>query len=277
MATSTPETSRARFTFGRGDRYWIGCGILTHRPADAVRYSTTRGFPDFRILYLIEGGGEYVSTAGERHPLKPGSLIIRQPDIDHTVTHERGRAWSEFYMVIPPFLATSFQESGVIPSRDFYDIGIDDDSRAAIAGIIRVVQEARSCSAVFAEVCGLFEYFTRREIINSGRADDARRIEQAKNLLTRDLGRSLSMEDVARRIGMGYETFRRMFKDAVGVAPKEYRLRKKLARAETLLMDRRYSVSAVSEMLGYPDVFCFSRQFRAHLHMTPREYRRMFG
>ncbi|MBI4976650.1 MAG: helix-turn-helix transcriptional regulator [Spirochaetes bacterium] len=267
---------RVRFYFGKKDEHFIGAGFLRYPARHAHRHGIEKGHPDFRFLYLLEGGGMYGRPDGERIPIAPGDLVCRRPDIDHAILPEKNRLWREFYFVLPPFLYTMFQEADLIPKQDLSRIRCDASMRTAMETVIASVQHARSFAALLPDIADFMTFIKTR---TDGAYMDKRErvmIAKAKRMLSSGVERTLSMETVARSVGMEYDAFRKRFKEITGMAPKEYRMRKKLAAAADMLLDGQMSVSAISEQLGYPDIFCFSRQFKSHFHCTPREYRRIY-
>lgn len=52
-------------------------------------------------------------------------------------------------------------------------------------------------------------------------------IEAACDMLSQNLDEEISLEELARSLQIGYETFRKVFKKQTGVSPARYRTRKK--------------------------------------------------
>ncbi|MBN8215547.1 MAG: helix-turn-helix transcriptional regulator [Spirochaetes bacterium] len=277
MPPSPPEIlfdERHRFQYGKSAEFYVAAGRLRFPAPDAKRLATRKGFPDFRFMYLLEGGGTFVSPRGERLRLSPGDLVCRRPRLDHQMLPDGGKLWREFYLVLPPTLAAAFEEAGLLPEGDYHPLGLDASMERAMAGIGAAVRGARSFAPLLSELGDFLSFIKQRTERTRLGAAELRRIEQAKGILSQGLEENLSMRQLSRRLGLDYDLFRKRFKAATGMAPKEFRLRKKLAAAAAMLTEGDTSVSSVSEALGYPDVFCFSRQFKAHFHSTPSEYRR---
>jgi AraC-like DNA-binding protein len=266
---------RLRFYYGKGQEKYIATGILRFPARFAKRLATRTGFSDFRYMYLLEGGGTYVSPRGDRVRLAPGDLLCRRPNLAHQVLPDANRLWREFYLVLPSPLAAAFDDADLLPGGDRHAICLDDSMKRAMAAVCDAVRRARSLVPLLSELGEFLSFVKRRTAQTHLDSADLERLERAKTWLEQDLDQKLPMTQVAARLGMDYEVFRKRFREATGMAPKEYRLRKKLAVAAALLSERRHSIVAVSEALGYPDLFCFSRQFKAHFLCTPSAYRRV--
>jgi len=99
-------------------------------------------------------------------------------------------------------------------------------------------------------------------------------VEEACRLLGRELAQRLSVPALAARLGMGYERFRKVFRERVGTSPGDYRIRRRLERARAMLVAGEMSVKEVAYVLGYPNAFAFSRQFAKFTGAPPSHFLR---
>jgi len=88
-----------------------------------------------------------------------------------------------------------------------------------------------------------------------------------------DKGYQLDYTDLARSLGMGLSTLRRRFAQATGQSLHAYVLDARLAAACQWLRDTDLPIKTIASMLGYRDVYFFSRQFHEKIGVTPRAYR----
>lgn len=85
----------------------------------------------------------------------------------------------------------------------------------------------------------------------------------------------ISVAEAASVSGMSTVHFGRLFKSVYHTTPIKYITSLRMERAKELLAhDRQSTVSKISEMCGYSDVFYFSKVFRKELGITPGAYRR---
>lgn len=80
-------------------------------------------------------------------------------------------------------------------------------------------------------------------------------------------------EELARRSGVSYSYYKRIFIARYGVPPSRYILSLKMNRARALLLSTPYSVGQIAALLGYEDPAYFSRQFRAETGSSPLQFR----
>lgn len=84
----------------------------------------------------------------------------------------------------------------------------------------------------------------------------------------------ISVVMLAEQAGMSVRHFTRVFTAAHGTSPFAYMTNLRLARAKSLLADGDMSVTDVAFSCGYSDSNYFSRLFRTHCGMSPKDYRR---
>jgi AraC-like DNA-binding protein len=86
-------------------------------------------------------------------------------------------------------------------------------------------------------------------------------------------GRPHLVTRLARRAGYSVDHFSRVFAAMTGRRPRDFVIEARIRRAGQLLAETSLTAGQIAEMLGYHDVFHFSRQFRAKLGRTPTAWR----
>ena len=74
--------------------------------------------------------------------------------------------------------------------------------------------------------------------------------------------------------GVSYSYFKRLFIMKFQLSPIKYITKKRISYACDLLVSSKYSVSDISSMTGYSDVYYFSRVFKENTGMSPSEYKK---
>ncbi len=86
--------------------------------------------------------------------------------------------------------------------------------------------------------------------------------------------RTITLGEMAAMAGMSIPYFCVRFKNAFGLPPMECLIQHRLHRAAHLLFDRNLTVSEVAAQTGYNDLFHFSKMFKKHFGVGPREMRK---
>jgi len=85
------------------------------------------------------------------------------------------------------------------------------------------------------------------------------------------------IEKLSEMCGINSTYFARLFADKFGLSPKEYVIELKMRRARELLSQEKYSVSEIGSLLGYSDVYHFSKSFKSSVGVPPTEWRSSLG
>lgn len=98
--------------------------------------------------------------------------------------------------------------------------------------------------------------------------------KEAVAFVERNYRRGITVDDMADACRLNRSYFSRVFRETMGMKPKEYLISYRMTQAETLLRDINKSIAEVAELVGYNDQLSFSRSFR-HIHgISPSEWRK---
>ncbi len=79
----------------------------------------------------------------------------------------------------------------------------------------------------------------------------------------------IDFEHVAALCNMSYSYFRRLFSVCMGISPAKYITNKKIEYAKDLLESGYYTVSEVSDIVGFNDIYYFSHSFKNIIGFPP--------
>lgn len=91
---------------------------------------------------------------------------------------------------------------------------------------------------------------------------------QSNPELFRNLG------DMCREISISADYLIRQFRRCLGVTPIELLIQSRIETARAMLSVSNLSIKQVAARLRYSDSFCFSRQFKSRVGVSPSRYRR---
>lgn len=83
----------------------------------------------------------------------------------------------------------------------------------------------------------------------------------------------LRVADLAALVGLSEDYFVRRFRQAYGMPPKSWLVRRRINHAALRLDESDDPITLVARRFGYPDGFLFSRQFKSVLGVSPRAWR----
>lgn len=128
--------------------------------------------------------------------------------------------------------------------------------------------------------CKALLYAILEELLQSARETmlDSKEesIEFLIDYIQDNLDKSLTVFQLAEKVGMDSRQLHYLFLKRMGISPKKYLIRCKMKRAKELLENENYSISRISDMVGYEDPLHFSRIFKKNMGISPNLYRSNF-
>ena len=83
---------------------------------------------------------------------------------------------------------------------------------------------------------------------------------------------TLSIQEIAKQANMSEQHFRRLFKEAYGISPKQYLIELRINQAKQMLLESAASVTCIAENCGFSSVYYFCYVFKSITNQTPTEY-----
>lgn len=81
-----------------------------------------------------------------------------------------------------------------------------------------------------------------------------------------------SLSDICSQFLLGKTQLCKIFRESTGSSPMEYYTHLKIEEAKKLLREKEYSVSQISDLLGYSSIHIFSRAFKKAVGLSPTAY-----
>jgi AraC-like DNA-binding protein len=101
----------------------------------------------------------------------------------------------------------------------------------------------------------------------------ARRFLAVQEFIQARMREPITLADMAAVAGLHPAYFSDRFAELVGVRPMEYLVRRRIERAQFLLLTTPVPIKAIAHEVGLPDAGHFSRVFSSHCGASPTSYR----
>jgi len=102
-----------------------------------------------------------------------------------------------------------------------------------------------------------------------------RRLQRVLSHIRENIGRDLSVTELAQVVGMSQYYFSKLFKMSTGTTPHQYVMRQRVERAQELLRESPMPLSEVATQVGFETQSHFTSVFRKLVGATPKHYREM--
>jgi AraC-like DNA-binding protein len=94
-------------------------------------------------------------------------------------------------------------------------------------------------------------------------------IAKAVELLRKDFDRPLSIESIARELGMSSSGFHHHFKAITDMSPLQFQKQLRLQEARRLMLGENLDAAGAGYRVGYYDASHFSRDYKRHFGVSP--------
>ena len=99
-------------------------------------------------------------------------------------------------------------------------------------------------------------------------------VSEIRQYLSSHYAEKISLDLIARNMYLSSAYISKIFKEETGEAPINYLIKMRLERARIQLeSDNGQSIKAISNSVGYDDVYYFSKLFKKYYGMSPVHYR----
>ena len=98
--------------------------------------------------------------------------------------------------------------------------------------------------------------------------------ELIKEYMQNNIYSSLTLKDVCQNFMVGKSQLSKLFKENTGKSLMEYYNTLKIMESKRLIREEKYSISEISDMLGYSSIHIFSRAFKKAVGFSPTAYKK---
>lgn len=242
-------------------------------------FSEERGriLDEYQLLYITKGQGTFRSHSLP-HPVrvKAGSLFLLFPGEWHSYKPDPETGWKEYWIGFKGSQMDNWVNNGFFsPRNPVWHVGLKSDIVALYNDAIETASKQESgfqqrLGGLVSHLMGLARFYNRNEAFS----EVAEQINRAKILISEQF-RTITPEDLADQLYMGYSNFRRIFKEYTGFAPAKYIQEVRMNRVKEALTNTSLTIKQIAFDMGYENEDYFFTAFRRIAGMTPMEYREM--
>lgn len=219
-------------------------------------------------LGAIETGHCDFSCDRERHRAAAGDIVVMRPGAIHTAgVSVQGFAMRMIYLA-PDWASAAMgwparQQPGTVQTTRH---------APALARALCDAVDRRDAAALRPRIVEAFQLATSGPVAEAagGAARDPRVQSLCGELAQLD-ATELDLASLARRIGVSREHLHRLFRDAVGLSPRDYSRCARIHQAKRMLR-RGQRIGDTAHACGFADQAHFSRWFKRVFGVTPAGY-----
>ena len=217
---------------------------------------------DYEIIFYPSGSGT-IDIAGNKFPIKKGSIVIMPPNTEHgSISHE-GLCYSSIIG----------NKDGLI--RVSSPIILSDNEKGEGASLMQMILENRFGDADYENaLCLAYILFVMKNVkISSDIEKTVYKIKRA--ISTNFYDTTLDVTSILNVSGYAEDYIRSIFRKTLGKTPVEFLNEVRISNAKTLikLYHNSMSLSEVALSCGFVDYAYFSRKFKMLTGLSPAQYK----
>ena len=235
-----------------------------------------RILPTLTLVHVLRGGGGFRSSASGELEIPANSLVFAFPNVRHFYWFSEKTGWDDEWLEVEAeTILPTLDALGVSPEHPV--VRLRGSSRMALV-FRRLFDLARHGASEVRLAAGAYEVLaTALDEV----ADEERAVSDvgdpvgvmASSLCSSEAG-SGSVREAALRVGFSASRMRTVFREKMGLSPKQYQLKMRLDRAAKLLSDGDTRISDIAVQVGFKSAAAFSTAFAKTYGLSPVRYRR---
>lgn len=240
----------------------------------------------YEITYVLSGSGRFFVDELVCDMQKGDLLIVRKGQVHNIISSE---ADPIRYCYLGFDFLEPVSEEGIARIKDFLDT-TDEVERHNAAGIaepfMRMLSEFISddvLSNLLVEaymqeiICSVYRLFSRKYqqsyLLSGSNKADEKLVYDVINYVDVHLESMENLSVLSGEFGYSYTHIAQKFSAFTGESLKTYHTKRRFEKANEYLR-QGYTVTKVSELMGFKSIHAFSRAYKKHVGVAPREYKK---
>lgn len=267
-------TTVGREIIGKGEKY------PTRVHPKGYYFSTENGriLQDYSIVYISEGRGFFESQSVKRVCIEAGTIFLLFPNEWHNYYPDPETGWTQNWIGFKGSNMDARMDNGFFSKNSpIFNVGINDEIVRLYQQAVEVAERENAyfqqlLAGIANHLLGLMycldrnNQFTEKKYLID-------KINKARIIMHENAESTVSVQDIAEMVGMGYSLFRKLFKEYTGVSPAYYLKDIKLQKAKDLLLFTQMPIKEIAYSLNFESPDYFSTQFKKKVGKTPCEFR----
>jgi len=228
------------------------------------------------LLYFTKGNGTVI-CAGKRYAVKEQELFIVNSSELHAIEHNEPVSYA-CLRVIPTFFADIDFENVLLQP-------VVSDDRLVQKYFMKMILEKKQKmdgwdmavkGTAYLLMSHLLRHYRHSQLSEEALARRHRRVTQIRTILeyiSLHYGERLTTGILAKQFFLDESHLCHIFRQETGQTLTSYINHLRVEKAAILLENTQETITEIAAHVGFDDSNYFSRLFRAHMGITPREYR----
>lgn len=229
----------------------------------------------YALIYVIRGKGSYIDPYGNKIPLSAGSVFQRHPEVVHSTFIDPDSKWAECFIDLGTDLYNSLVAYKIIRDDHYvYHLQPDVNIESECYELMQRMETNSEAELPFlaADMIAFLAKIIKR--CNSAPLNEMDQfINKSCTYFSKNPKKRIDLKDYCKKNGIGYEHFRKSFKQKIGISPGQYVVNRRMDAACQMLRISGKPINQIASDLGYSSPYEFSAQFKKFIGTPPKTYR----
>ncbi|MFV0412961.1 MAG: AraC family transcriptional regulator [Oscillospiraceae bacterium] len=239
-------------------------------------YTWGPGVRDHYLVHLVITGKGSYRVNNTTHPIQAGDLFFAKPNQLISYTADLETPWEYYWVGFNGASAAHLaQQLPFMDNMPVYHAAEPDTARELLHSIFLSGGYENSDNARMTGYLYLFIAFLMQQAGKLAKRPPeigSQYVVNAIKYIQFNYSRDISVDDIAKAVGVSRSHLYRVFIANVGQSPVEYLTQFRIGEACALLENTSLSVAEVAYSVGFFDQFYFSRVFKKEKGMPPSRY-----
>lgn len=212
---------------------------------------------EYWLIHYVESGFGTFSKGNVNYKVEPGQMFVIRPFEVTLYTADKEQPWSYHWVAFFCEDEMALDLPSVITCPEAGDI------------FERIKNSRNMGAGRSAQVRGLiWQIFA---LLMENRKSTADYINTAINYMSTQYVNCITVKNVADHLGLNRSYFSDYFRKNTGISPQNFLMNIRMTKAADLLL-HGIKPTVAANSVGYEDLFAFSKAFKRHYGVSPREY-----
>lgn len=231
---------------------------------------------NYILHYVTKGKGIY--QVGERRYLvSPGQAFLIEPDTLTFYQADKEDPWSYLWVGFDGTAAPRFlQDLGLNSRQLICECQYGEELKEIVFSMLRHTQStAENLYFLQGELYHFFSVFARGirldEYVNDSKEDI--HVQEAINYIKNHYSEKISISDIADHLALNRSYLYTIFKNSLGISPKEFLTRFRVSRGKEQLVLTDLPIEEIAVGCGYSSALAYGKAFKQIIGMSPSMFR----
>ncbi|WP_423190228.1 AraC family transcriptional regulator [Alkalibacterium sp. f15] len=230
------------------------------------------------MLHYVHSGSGIFTSNNKKYHLKEGDFFFIEPNKIIKYEASENTPWAFYWIGFRGDLVDDYSKrTSISSSNPVFDIKKALMIKNILSEIVEItlIKEDNDLllNVKLLEILyHLSVLFPNKEEKNK-QSKKSTLFTQALQYIRNNFESNIGISEVANSLAIDRTYLHRLFKQELGISPKEYLTKVRISKAQDLLVNTNHPIMIIAQSVGYDDAQQFSKIFKQNVQMTPTQYR----